>query len=129
MCVHVCVCIHTDMYTCMCIYVYIHMYIQAQTCVYTHTCTHTHIYVYFPRGSDGNLPVVWEIPGLGRSPGEGNGYPLHYSCLENSRDKGTWSLHSMDKASAKTEQQTCTHLPTKVCIIEAVVFFGSYVQR
>ena len=28
------------------------------------------------------------IPGLGRSPGEGNGYPLQYSCLENSMDKG-----------------------------------------
>ena len=29
------------------------------------------------------------IPGLGRSPGEGNGYPLQYSCLENSMDRGT----------------------------------------
>ena len=28
------------------------------------------------------------IPGLGRSPGEGNGYPLQYSCLENSMDRG-----------------------------------------
>ena len=30
------------------------------------------------------------IPGLGRSPGEGNGNPLHYSCLENPTDKGAW---------------------------------------
>ena len=30
------------------------------------------------------------IPGLGRSPGEGNGNPPQFSCLENSRDKGTW---------------------------------------
>ena len=30
------------------------------------------------------------ITGLGRSPGEGNGYPLQYSCLENSMDRGTW---------------------------------------
>ena len=30
------------------------------------------------------------IPGLGRSPGEGNGYPLQYSCLENSTDRGAW---------------------------------------
>ena len=28
------------------------------------------------------------IPGLGRSPGEGNGYPLQYSCLDNSMDRG-----------------------------------------
>ena len=30
------------------------------------------------------------IPGSGRSPGEGNGYPLQYSCLENSMDRGAW---------------------------------------
>ena len=37
-----------------------------------------------------NLPAMWEIPGLGRSPGEGNGKPLQYSCLENSMDRGPW---------------------------------------
>ena len=30
------------------------------------------------------------IPGSGRSPGLGNGNPLQYSCLENSRDRGAW---------------------------------------
>ena len=30
------------------------------------------------------------IPGLGRSPGEVNGNPLYYSCLENSTDRGGW---------------------------------------
>ena len=30
------------------------------------------------------------IPGLGRSPGDGNGNPLQYSCLENSKDRGAW---------------------------------------
>ena len=30
------------------------------------------------------------VPGLGRSPGEGNGNPLQYSCLENSMDGGAW---------------------------------------
>ena len=30
------------------------------------------------------------VPGLGRSPEEGNGYPLQYSCLENSMDRGAW---------------------------------------
>ena len=37
--------------------------------------------------SAGNLG---SIPGLGRSPGEENGNPLQYSCLENSMDKGAW---------------------------------------
>ena len=35
----------------------------------------------------GNLSL---IPGLGRSPGEGNGYPLQYSCLENPMDRFLW---------------------------------------
>ena len=30
------------------------------------------------------------IPGLGRSPGEGNGHPLQFSCPENSVDRGAW---------------------------------------
>jgi len=30
------------------------------------------------------------IPGLGRSPGEGNDYPLQYSCMENSMNRGAW---------------------------------------
>ena len=40
-----------------------------------------------------NLPAVQGlglITGSGRSPGEGNGYPLQYSCLENSMDRGAW---------------------------------------
>ena len=32
------------------------------------------------------------IPGLGRSPGEGNGNPLYYSCLENPMDRGVWRI-------------------------------------
>ena len=35
------------------------------------------------------------IPGLGRSPGEGNGYPLQYSYLENPMDRGAGGLQSM----------------------------------
>ena len=31
------------------------------------------------------------IPGLGKSPGEGNGNPLQYSCLENFMDRGGWT--------------------------------------
>ena len=30
------------------------------------------------------------IPGLGRSPEEGNGYPIQFSCLKNPMDRGTW---------------------------------------
>ena len=40
------------------------------------------------------------IPGLGRSPGEGNGNPLQYSCLDNSMDRGAWwaAVHGVAKS-------------------------------
>ena len=49
----------------------------------------------FPGGSDVkasacNVGDPGSIPGLGRSPGEGNGNPLQYSCLENPIDGGAW---------------------------------------
>ena len=49
----------------------------------------------FPGGSDGKASVcnaadLGLIPGLRRSPGEGNGNPLQHSCLENPMDGGTW---------------------------------------
>ena len=37
-----------------------------------------------------NARDLGSIPGLGRSPGEENGNPLQYSCLENSMDRGVW---------------------------------------
>ena len=42
------------------------------------------------------------IPGLGRSPGEGNGYPLQYPCLENSMDRQAWwvAVHGVAKSQA-----------------------------
>ena len=49
----------------------------------------------FPVGIDGkasacNVGGLGSIPGLGRSPGEGNGNPLQYYCLENPMDRGAW---------------------------------------
>ena len=43
------------------------------------------------------------ISGLGRSPGEGNGYPLQYSCLENSMDRGGWqaTVHGVTKSQTQ----------------------------
>ena len=44
----------------------------------------------------GDVRDVGSVPGLGRSPGERNGYPLQYSCLENTMDRGAWqALWSM----------------------------------
>ena len=49
----------------------------------------------FPGSSDGKVSAYnagdpGSIPGLGRSPGEGNGNPLQYSCPENPMDRGAW---------------------------------------
>ena len=43
------------------------------------------------------------IPRWGRSPGEGNGYPLQYSCLENSMDRGAWraTVHGVTKSQTR----------------------------
>ena len=41
-----------------------------------------------PPANAGDRRDVGSIPGSGRSPGEGNGNPLQYSCLENSRERG-----------------------------------------
>ena len=53
-----------------------------------------------------NAGVSGLMPGLGRSPGEGNGNLLQYSCLENSMDRGAWqaTVHGGLKESDTTEQ-------------------------
>ena len=47
-----------------------------------------------------NIGDLGSIPGLGRSPGEGNGNPLQYSCLENPIDRGAWwaTVHGITKS-------------------------------
>ena len=59
----------------------------------------------FAGGSDGQESAcsaghLCSLPGTGRSPGEGNGNPLQYSCLENLKDKGAWSatVHGVAKS-------------------------------
>ena len=62
----------------------------------------------FPAGSDSkestyNAEDLGSIPGLGRSPGEGNGYALQYSCLENSMDGGVWTPTVHGVATSQTQ--------------------------
>ena len=45
---------------------------------------------------------VGSIPGSGRSPGEGNGKPLQYSCLGTPMDRGTWRLQFMGLQKSQT---------------------------
>ena len=52
-----------------------------------------------PTANTGDVRDMGSIPGLGRSPGEGNGYPLQYSCLENPMNIGAWwsTVHGVTK--------------------------------
>ena len=49
-----------------------------------------------------NVGELGSIPGLGRFPGEGNGYSLQYSSLENSMDKGAWRATVHGAANSQT---------------------------
>ena len=70
---------------------------------------------HFPGGSDGkvsayNVGDPSSIPGLGRSPGEGNGNPLQYSCLENLMDGEAWkaTVHGVTKSRTRLSDFTFT---------------------
>ena len=69
----------------------------------------------FPGGSDSkasayNTGDLGSIPGLGRSPGEGNGNPLQYSCLENPMDGGAWwaTVYGVAKSRKRLRDFTFT---------------------
>ena len=71
-------------------------------------CTKFTIPSNFPGGADSkesacNAGDLGSIPGLGRSPGEGNGNPLQYSCLENPVDRGAWwaTVHGVAKGGTR----------------------------
>ena len=84
---------------------------------YTYTCTHGS-----PGGSVGkesacNVGDLGSIPGLGRSPGEGNGNLLQYSCLQNSIDRGAWwiTVHRVTKSWTQLRDWH-THMYVYICI-------------
>ena len=74
----------------------------------------------FPGGLDGkesacNAGDLDLIPRLGRSPGEGNGYPLQYSCLEKSMDRE--ALWDTVRGIAKSQTQLSIHTGSRSAII------------
>ena len=68
----------------------------------------------FPGGLDGkastyNAEDLGSIPGSGISPGEGNGNPLQYTCLENTVDKGAWRATVHEVTKSWTQYSTHAH--------------------
>ena len=85
----------------------IYAYVNSHRYIYLHRVIHK---LGFPGVSDGkesacNVRDLGLIAGLGRYPGEGNGYLLQYSCLGNPMDRGTWwaIAHGSLKYSDTTE--------------------------
>ena len=69
----------------------------------------------FPGGSEGKVSArnagdLGSIPRSGRSPGEGNGTPLQYSCLENPMDGGAWwvAVHGVAKSQTRLRDFSIT---------------------
>ena len=82
----------------------------------------TPVFLGLPGGSDGKESAgtaedLDSIPGLGRSPGEGNGHPLPYSCLENPMDRGAWrvTVHGVTKSQTQLTNQALTYPQRRPC--------------
>ena len=63
-----------------------------------------------PSANAGDVRDAGLIPGSGRSPGEGNGNPLQYSCLENSIDRGAWQATVHGVTESQTQLNMNTHV-------------------
>ena len=92
-------------------------------------CVCIYIYVSFPGGSDVkasacNAGDLGSIPGSGRSPGERNGNPIQYSCLEKSQRSlvgySPWDC----KESDTTEQLLFLYVYVCVCDIHICMYLG-----
>ena len=73
----------------------------------------------FPGGSEVKASAydvgdLGSIPGSGRSPGEGSGNPLQYSCLESPMDRGAWwaTVHGVAKSRTQLSDFTAPHYPS-----------------
>ena len=67
-----------------------------------------HLWTSVGKSSACNAGDPGSIPGLGKSPGEGNGNPLQYSCLQNSMDRGAWwaKVHGVSKSQTGLKDYT-----------------------
>ena len=93
-----------------------HSLASGQTTGRKHSPAHQHkiglnIYWWLRKAYAYNAGDLGLIPGSGRSPGEENGNPFQYSCLENSRDGGTWwaTVHGVTMSQTRLSDFTSLH--------------------
>ena len=98
-------------------WIYVYMYGRIYMCVYIHT--HMYGLPSWLSGKESacNAGDPGSISGLGRSPGEGNGHPLQYPCLENSMDRKTvgyssWGCKELDTTEQLTRSVSCICIHT-----------------
>ena len=105
------------------LYTYVHLYMHTRASQVTTVGKN-------PPASGGDTRDSGLIPGLGRSPGKGNGNPLQYSCLENPLNRRAWwatVVHGSERAgrdSAMKHINTCIHTSSD---IRGKLRFGSIV--
>ena len=68
------------------------------------------------------------IPGLGRSPGKGNGNPLQYSCLGNSMDRGTWRVTAHELQRVQHDWATNIMLYNSLSLLYSSMSFDKCIQ-
>ena len=91
----------------------------------------------FPGGSEDKASAcsvgdLGSIPGLGRSPGEGSGNPLQYSCLENPMDGGAWqaTVHGVTKSQIRLSNFTSLYFTSTLHTSRYLIFpFFSYTPK
>ena len=68
----------------------------------------------------GDIRDLGSTPGSGRSPGGGNGTPVHYSCLENPMDRGTWrvAVQGVTKSRTRLRRQS-THVRNWITLLNS----------
>ena len=82
----------------------------------------------FPGGSEvkasaSNVGDPGLIPGSGRSPREGNGTPLQYSCLESPMDRGAWRVHRVAKSRTRLSDFTSLHRSYTASVTSSLSLF------
>ena len=77
-----------------------------------------------PPANSGDTGGTDSVPELGRSPGEGNGNPLQYSCLGNPMDRGAWraTVHGVSKSQTRLSNNTKhdKQVPDKSWVLQTI---------